>query len=158
MITRWLFDRSSHHVLVQRVELNTSVSEISLWSVKEYRAMRRLSPLQTDTNCTLLIEVQAPNEEIPFFFPTLSSALPQPWLLGSSQAASCLLDHTPLWGVVACRVCRTETISEGSVGIVNLKECTMGEAWSIAAASQPRREQSLLVIDTEKLLNVDVFG
>lgn len=54
------------------------------------------------------------------FSPTLSSALPQPWLLGSSQAVSCLLDNSALWGAMACRVCRTEIMSEGSAGTENL--------------------------------------
>lgn len=69
------------------------------------------------------------------FFPTLSAALPQPWLLVFSQAVSCLLDHAALRGAVACRACRSETISdEGRAGTARLQERRISKARGASAA------------------------
>ncbi len=87
----------------------------------------------THKHWTLLMKVQAPYEEIPFF-PTLSSAQPQPWLLGFSQAVSCLLDHSVLWGAMACRACRTETMWR-ECQTMYLPWWRFSKAWGATAAA-----------------------
>lgn len=82
------------------------------WQGERPRFYHSLIECTADKDSTLLIKVQALYEEIPLF-PTLSSVLPQPWLLCFSQAVSCLLDRTALWGAMACRACRNQNISEG---------------------------------------------
>lgn len=100
------------------------------WQGERPRFYHSLIECTADKDSTLLIKVQALYEEIPFS-PTLSSVLPQPWLLCFSQAVSCLLDRTALWGAMACRACRNQNISEGGAG----------KAWALQKPEVQQQQQ-----------------